>query len=308
MIELSTVTDGARRVVLRVGAKTVYVGRAPQNDVVLIDDAVSSRHLAVWCSGSSVYLEDLASRNGTWIGEDRVTGIVEVQPRTAVRIGGTVFELGDLLPTDAGHELDGLVIEDLDSGVRMPVRSSRVVLGQVVLVIHADGLVQLGEGDELADLAIDQPFEASGQRLCVRRATAGSGATRTRDLVSDDVPISIVATLDGPTGPQATIHDAASGSAHVVTAGNRAVLLYLLARRYQADVEEGRPVAERGWCSDADVVRGVWGKAEVTTHLNNLNVLVSRTRGELRKADIDPWFIEKRPGFSRVRVSSADVS
>ncbi|MEQ1507809.1 MAG: hypothetical protein ABMB14_36610, partial [Myxococcota bacterium] len=111
--------------------------------------------------------------------------------------------------------------------------------------------------------------------------------------------------LSGPTGPRAVVSDPTTGARSAFTAPGRAVLLYLLARRVVADRAAGVPLADRGWCTDAEVASGVWGRSGET---RSLNVLVTRVRNDLRRDGFDPWFLEKRHGFVRVRLDAVEVS
>jgi DNA-binding NtrC family response regulator len=61
---------GARRVPL--GQEKLVVGTSPSADVVLHDPTVSSRHCALSVLGEGVAIEDLGSRNGTFVGSARV--------------------------------------------------------------------------------------------------------------------------------------------------------------------------------------------------------------------------------------------
>ena len=49
-----------------------YLGRAHTNDLVLADASVSSRHAAVFTSAGRAFVEDLGSRNGTLVNQQRV--------------------------------------------------------------------------------------------------------------------------------------------------------------------------------------------------------------------------------------------
>jgi hypothetical protein len=71
----------------------VVLGRAPGSTLVLDDDYSSSRHARIFPQAGQWYVEDLGSTNGTFIGEQRITGPVLMSPGTAVRIGRNVIEL-----------------------------------------------------------------------------------------------------------------------------------------------------------------------------------------------------------------------
>lgn len=62
---------GTRRVVLSPGANSV--GRDPECDVFVNDPSVSRHHAQVIVSNFVAHVEDLGSKNGTWILDRRVT-------------------------------------------------------------------------------------------------------------------------------------------------------------------------------------------------------------------------------------------
>ncbi len=109
------ITDGQdgllklRRFVLRVVAGpdagtehtletgTVLVGTHPNNDLVLTDHTASRYHLEIQARAGGVFISDLDSTNGTYLGETRL-GSVTVRARATLRVGGeTKLEV---LPAD----------------------------------------------------------------------------------------------------------------------------------------------------------------------------------------------------------------
>jgi len=67
------------------------------SDLELPDDDVSRTHAAVECHDLRIVLRDLGSRNGTFVGPDRI-GQRDVEDRTEFRIGATTLVV---LVTDA---------------------------------------------------------------------------------------------------------------------------------------------------------------------------------------------------------------
>jgi DNA-binding winged helix-turn-helix (wHTH) protein len=63
------------------------VGRDPTADVVIDAPSVSRRHARIQIGGDKVLLEDLGSKNGSYVGERRVTGTVSLADRDDLRIG-----------------------------------------------------------------------------------------------------------------------------------------------------------------------------------------------------------------------------
>ena len=69
------------------------VGRDPTAAVQLTDQEVSRRHAIVSAEGEGAAIEDLGSSNGTWLGDDRVSGTASLAVGASMRVGSTVLEL-----------------------------------------------------------------------------------------------------------------------------------------------------------------------------------------------------------------------
>ena len=72
--------------------KTVSIGRDPNNDVVIDDNATSRRHLEISRDAQgNTYIEDLNSSNGTFVNGHRINGRVALESNAIVRVGNTVL-------------------------------------------------------------------------------------------------------------------------------------------------------------------------------------------------------------------------
>ena len=71
----------------------MVVGRTG-SDIELADPEVSRRHATFRTVDSGIGIEDLGSSNGTFVNEQRVTGIVALADGDTVRFGNTVWRLG----------------------------------------------------------------------------------------------------------------------------------------------------------------------------------------------------------------------
>jgi len=69
------------------------LGRADDNDFVLGDDFASSRHARLFRRGSDWFVEDLDSRNGTFVGGIRIDQPERVQVGTDIKMGRTIVRL-----------------------------------------------------------------------------------------------------------------------------------------------------------------------------------------------------------------------
>ena len=78
--------EGAER---RVAPGTT-VGRAGA-DVELVDPDVSRRHAAFHRVDSGIGIEDLGSRNGTFVNDEKISGIATLSRGDRVRFGNTVW-------------------------------------------------------------------------------------------------------------------------------------------------------------------------------------------------------------------------
>ena len=84
------VTVGHKRFPLREGANVL--GRDPSVDVHVDDSTVSRRHAVITIAGEVATLEDLASKNGTFIGDDKLEAVAKLRE-------GQRFVLGDVALT-----------------------------------------------------------------------------------------------------------------------------------------------------------------------------------------------------------------
>ena len=89
--------DGGTLVVplLRNGAVTV--GRTDAADVVLAEDSLSRRHARFQWSDEGVWVEDLGSTNGTFIGGRRISRAL-IAPGDEVRLGSVVASVNAMGP------------------------------------------------------------------------------------------------------------------------------------------------------------------------------------------------------------------
>ncbi len=64
----------------------VSVGRAPNNDLVLSDDALSLMHCRIEVAAKTVLITDLGSTNGTWVNDERIVS-APLDDGDKIRIG-----------------------------------------------------------------------------------------------------------------------------------------------------------------------------------------------------------------------------
>jgi pSer/pThr/pTyr-binding forkhead associated (FHA) protein len=95
-------------------ATSLRVGRDGDVDIVLSDDAVSGRHALVMQDATGTSVEDLGSRNGTFVNEERVEGRRHLSDGDRLRVGNTVlkFSLLDELEEHALTSLFNMAVRD----------------------------------------------------------------------------------------------------------------------------------------------------------------------------------------------------
>ena len=73
---------------------SVIIGRDPECDVVVQDRKASRQHCRLSRSEGAFLLEDLGSRNGTYVNGERITQAVTLRANQTFQIGDTMFYLG----------------------------------------------------------------------------------------------------------------------------------------------------------------------------------------------------------------------
>lgn len=306
-IRLTIRQDGLEVSALDIGRLPALVGRDAANALAVRDEAVSGRHAELWTEGGGAFLRDLRSRNGTFVNGERVNGTVKLSDGDLVRLGPT-FELWV-----RGHADDGragvLVVEDIEAGIYRRLAVGRTTLGAgddgASLSLDGDGELWLSSMDDERALEPDETFEVGGRKMRVVSLNAHLPGETLEVGPAEPAAVAqvhLAVRLDGVAGAEATLTDPANGRSYVIDAENRAVLLYVLARRAVEARAAGRE--SDTWCADDDVTRDIWGKRGVTD-ANSLHVLVHRLRKEIKAAGFDPWFIEKRR--KAIRLALTDI-
>lgn len=81
-----------------------HIGRAVENEIVVVDKRASREHIRIRRDGRKVFLEDLGSTNGTLLNHERIMSPVELRDGDCISIGEVHFTF---------HDPDTTVREDL---------------------------------------------------------------------------------------------------------------------------------------------------------------------------------------------------
>jgi len=116
------------------------IGRSAQCEVRVDDIASSRRHAQLTVGGTrgALYIEDLGSRNGTYVNETRITSRRRLRDGNEIRIGASVFVV-TLQDDDPGPARGGDLLEDTGT-IGMERLSLGRELGEEMLrVLRAEG-------------------------------------------------------------------------------------------------------------------------------------------------------------------------
>jgi hypothetical protein len=315
--ELVVEGEGVPPHAVSIGKRPFSIGRGPGNDLVVPDGMVSWEHIKIWADRGQVWCSDAGSTNGTFVNGVRITGTVQLNIGDKITVG-TKLELKVQLhglETAQPQGARSVALEEIATGLKHPFRSTRFIIGSapdadlripsaqpyaVEFAIHdPDDIWMMVDTDD-RPLEIGQEFDVAGLRFRLVEVDVPRSATIQPQR--DRFPYKLVATLDGPTGPMAELENVNTGHRCRIDAETRAILLFLLGRRYEEDRKTDVPRDEMGWLSDDDVIVGVWGRGGLPDGANRLKVLVHRLRAEAKRGGFDPWFIERRRRFIRVRI------
>ncbi len=281
------------------------VGRSGACDLVLAEKNVSGHHAALEWQGGSWQVQDLGSRNGTFVDEQRI----DPQAR-AVVVAGTRLRFGRDAPTwelvDAGEPR--AMARNLGNG------QTRVAEGGYLALPDPDApecsVFQLPQGDWV--------LERDGEQTpALDRATI---AAASGDLWRIFLPVALPGTVQDGAGAllvaQMRLRFRVSRDEEQVELtgflGDRRLdlqirahhyPLLLLARRRLADRAAGAPEPDQGWMALDDLLRML----QLTEVHFNITIHRARTQlGKLGVADAAS-LVERQPRTRRLRLGVSQL-
>jgi pSer/pThr/pTyr-binding forkhead associated (FHA) protein len=88
-------THGPRRIVLHGGVNVI--GRGEDSDAVIDHPEISRHHARVTIASRSATIEDLGSKNGTFVCDKRISAAVELHDADVVRLGTVSLDVRVML-------------------------------------------------------------------------------------------------------------------------------------------------------------------------------------------------------------------
>lgn len=279
------------------------VGRSHLNRVAVASEAVSRHHAALFIADGRAWVQDLGSTNGTRLNGQPVDTTAPLVPGDELDLAGEVVLRVAEAPVEPTHR--DYVLEDLDHGTYVPLDVGENHVDGLSVELSAQGRAVITTAEESWAVVAGQPVEVEGRMICVtdvRRCLE-----ETAPLLPGWRPYRVVARRDGATGVEAVVHHARN-KASVRFAGNKAVVVYLLARQLLLDRKLGLSKDDEGWVHDDDLALGIWGRGGPRMDANGLHVLVYRLRRDLDRAGLDGAVLEKRRKALRLRVVGASIT
>src|SRR5580700_4162873 len=150
---------------------TTRIGRAPDNDVVVDgsdSSTVSLHHVEIRNDDGAYHIRDLASTNGTWLNDQRITD-AEISAPAIIRLGRQGPEFAFVLEEAPPANLDR-TIEVLPSAAQIPAAAAASAYEKLVssAVTRARRMRRHGVGDQTMTIMrglIDQALKQAHRRF-----------------------------------------------------------------------------------------------------------------------------------------------
>jgi pSer/pThr/pTyr-binding forkhead associated (FHA) protein len=75
---------------------TIVIGRVNDADLLLLDEKISRKHAKISTHGGRIVIEDLASRNGTFVNGVRISTTIELQEGDQIVVGSSTIQLASI--------------------------------------------------------------------------------------------------------------------------------------------------------------------------------------------------------------------
>jgi len=135
------IRQGERILRHELSEQPVVIGRDPECDLYFSDMRLSRRHARIQVTPEGTHFEDLGSRNGSYVGSERVEK-VDLKPGVSVRLGGLVIDFEEEVPPPPPiPAMDETVVldrssRDEDKTVMLPAQApEKVTVGDETAIL-----------------------------------------------------------------------------------------------------------------------------------------------------------------------------
>src|SRR3954454_394913 len=204
-----TITEGeGKGLSVRVEGERVLVGSGPENRLIIHDDDVDPIHALFEINeDGDVEIQDLRTRTGTLVNDQRIGGVTHLNDGDRVKIGNTVITATMHDPSEDDAVADPAVEVNVPAEAEhAPVEEDAVALvtapeGTHVEVVPERQRRRLRERVRLATaLAIGAAALAVIAVIAVLAATGGDDTASTAEIVSDVTPSTVLVRVSGTAG------------------------------------------------------------------------------------------------------------
>lgn len=118
IVKLIVVSGKSAGRAIAVKRSRFLIGRADECDIRPLSEEVSRRHCGIVVGPDSVWVEDLGSRNGTFVNGERIAERTQVADGDAVRVGSLELRISCTRQASAGTDDDvsSWLMNDADAG------------------------------------------------------------------------------------------------------------------------------------------------------------------------------------------------
>jgi hypothetical protein len=282
------------------------VGRSVRNALCIPDRRVSSQHAVIRWTGTGWEVKDLGSRNGTFLGGERLKQGVGCRLAAGMVLAfGTLesrWELADDSPPDA-------MIVPIDGGEPIRLLDGLCAVPspedpQGTLYRAGDGRWLIEVDGERSPVALrnQQTFDLGGRvwRFSVPEEIWRTSLTERTPVEVRTLRLDFVVSRDEE---HVQVSAAFEAERRDLGARSRHYLLLTLARRRLEDASRGFPEVECGWTDQEDLAR------DPSMSGPQLNIDVFRIRRQFAGLDVsDPAnIIERRPRTKQLRIGTGQI-
>ena len=281
------------------------VGRAPEAALRLDHGSVSWRHASLRWTGRGWELQDLGSRNGTFLNGNRVDPGTRALLRIGARLrfgdGEEEWLVVDLDPPEA-------VATSLDDGTRVAPQDGLIVLPspdspELSLYRQADG-IWIAEGpDRVWEPARDEVVVAGGRRFRFEPGSAvhATSTSLNSRLTPGTLALEFLVSRNEEQVDLTIVHD---GQRTSLKPRAHTYLLLTLARLRVEDQASGLPNSSHGWVEQARLLR------MLATNLAQLTLDIYRARRQFSDAGVvdSAQLVERRTSSRELRIGVEKLS
>jgi pSer/pThr/pTyr-binding forkhead associated (FHA) protein len=92
---ISILTNEQNSIVFPLKQGHSTIGRDIENTIVINDDRISKFHTTIICDDDSIWIKDLESKNGVYVGGKRIRERTQLRSGCLIKLGSTILKFED---------------------------------------------------------------------------------------------------------------------------------------------------------------------------------------------------------------------